>query len=109
MAGEGCLILDMFDMVKHDPSCLKVTTKLHPLDQIKSTHISINIHFEDKRLLSKLLFYKFFILDIIITTIGLERYNVRDVPSVTRMLFIKNNKVSDIGKTKGCELIHHLT
>jgi hypothetical protein len=56
MAGEGCLVLDMFNMVKHDPSCLKVTTKLHPLDQVKSTHISINIHFEDKRLFSKLLF-----------------------------------------------------
>jgi hypothetical protein len=48
MVGEGCLILDMFEMIKHDPSCLEVTTKLHPHDQVKSIPISINIHFEDK-------------------------------------------------------------
>jgi hypothetical protein len=55
MADEGRLVLDTFDMIKHDPSYLKVTSKLHPLDQVKFVPISINIHFEEKYLLSKLL------------------------------------------------------
>jgi len=71
MASEGHLILDTFDMIKHDLSCLEVTTRLHPLDQIKFIPISINKHFEEKDL-SKLLSWKGTILDVVITTIGLR-------------------------------------
>jgi hypothetical protein len=51
MVGKGHLVLNMFDMIEHDPSCLEVTTKLHSLHQIKSTPLSINKHFEKKNLL----------------------------------------------------------
>ncbi len=33
MVGKGCPILDTFDIIKHDPSYLKVATKLHLLHQ----------------------------------------------------------------------------
>jgi hypothetical protein len=56
MAGEGHPILDMFDMIKHDPNYLEVATRLHSLHQIKSIPLSINRHFEKKDLLSKLLY-----------------------------------------------------
>ncbi len=72
MVGEGCLVLDMFDMIKHDPTCMEVTIRLHLLDQVESTPISINKHFEEKDL-SKLLFWKTTILNIVINTIGLEK------------------------------------
>jgi len=48
MANEDCLVLDMFDMIKHDPNCMEVTTKLHLLHQINFAPISINKDFEEK-------------------------------------------------------------
>jgi hypothetical protein len=55
MATKGHLILDMFDMMKYDPNRLEVTTRLHLLHQFNSIPLSINRHFEEKNLLSKLL------------------------------------------------------
>jgi hypothetical protein len=55
MVGEGNLVMDMFDMIEHDPSYLEVATKLHPLHQVKFTPFSINRHFEEKYFFSKLL------------------------------------------------------
>jgi hypothetical protein len=80
VANGNChLVLDRFDMIKHDTSYLEVTTRLHPLHKIKSAPISIN----KWKYFSKLLSWKTTIMDIVITIIGLEKKNVKYVPSIT--------------------------
>jgi len=81
MTNEGCPTLETFHMIKHDPSCLEVPTKLHLLNRFTSTIISIHRHLEHENFLSKiLLFWKTIIFNVIITTIGLESQNVREYP-----------------------------
>jgi hypothetical protein len=72
MAGEGCLVLNTFHMIKYDPKCLEITTNLNPLHQITSTTISIHKHFEHEQFFSKLLYWEKTILNVVVTTIGFE-------------------------------------
>jgi hypothetical protein len=72
MASKGRQALDTFHIIKHDPSCLEVPTRLHLFHQVTSTTISIHKHFEKENFLSRLLYWKTTILNVIITTIGLE-------------------------------------
>jgi hypothetical protein len=83
MACKGHLVLDMFNTIKHDPSCLEVTTRLHLLHQVKSIPLPIHKHFEKEHFFPKLQSWKTTILDVIITTIGLESHNDKDVPFIT--------------------------
>jgi hypothetical protein len=83
MASKGHLVLDTFNTIKHDPSCLEVATKLHPLHQVKSIPLPMHKHLEKEHFFSKLLSWKTTILDVIITTIGLQSQNAKDVPFIT--------------------------
>jgi hypothetical protein len=72
MASKDHRTLDTFHMIKHDPSCLELPTRLHPFHQVTSTTVSTHKHFEEENFLSELLSWKTTILNVIITTIGLE-------------------------------------
>ncbi len=46
MASKGCLVLDTFHVIEHDPMCLEVATRLHLFQQVTSITISVHWHFE---------------------------------------------------------------
>jgi hypothetical protein len=83
MVGEGCLALNTFHIIKHDPSCLKVTAKVHLLHQITSTTISIHRHLEHEPFFFGFSSWKTIILNVIITTRDLKSHNVKYIPFVT--------------------------
>jgi hypothetical protein len=73
MATKSHPILDMFEMIKHDPNRLEVATRLISLHQIKSIPLStINI-LKRNTFSPNYCPKKTIILDIVITTIDLER------------------------------------
>ncbi len=69
MAGEGCLVLNMFHMIKNvwrsPPTCIHFT-KSHPLPFPSTNILNMNI------LSPNFCLGKKTILNVIITTIGLE-------------------------------------
>jgi hypothetical protein len=54
MSNQSRPSIDMFHTIKHDPTCLKVASKLHLVHQIKSTSISMFGHLKKEHFFFKL-------------------------------------------------------
>ncbi len=58
MSSQGRPSIDMFHMIKHDPTYLKVTSKLHPLaspymDILKRNIFSLEWHVKKKKIMQE--------------------------------------------------------
>jgi hypothetical protein len=79
MASQGHPPINTFHMIKHDLTCLKVASMLHPPHQIKSTNIYVHGHFENEHFFSKLFIRKIVVLNVVITNFIFEGHNVGEV------------------------------
>jgi len=99
--------MNMLDMIKHQPTILQITFRLHVPHQINTTCYPIEQHFKHNHLFPKHLSKETSILNIVIRTLQLEKYVIQRASSTSTML--KGcNEVSNVGRTKGLELVHHL-
>jgi hypothetical protein len=51
---------------------------------------------------------KTFILNVVVTTLRLEQKNFVNISSIGRMALEQHNKITNVGKTQGHEIVHHL-
>jgi hypothetical protein len=51
---------------------------------------------------------KTIILNVIVTTFRLEQKNVVNISSIGRMALEQHNKITNVGKTQGHGIVHHL-
>lgn len=58
--------------IQHDPTYLKITSRLHLLHQIKSSNISMHGHFENEHFLFILLTWKIIVSNVVIITLYLR-------------------------------------
>jgi len=99
--------MNMLDMIKHQPIFLQITSRLHAPHQINTTCWPIEQHFKQNHLLPNCLSKETSILDIVIRISQLEKYAIHGASSTSTML--KGcNEVSNVGRTEGLELVHHL-
>jgi len=80
MAGQCHPLVDMLHMIKHDPSYLKVTTRLHLFHQIASISISIHKHHKEEHFFSKFLSKEMNTLNVFVITFIFESHNVGKIP-----------------------------
>jgi hypothetical protein len=66
MTSHGDPFMNMFDMIKHQPTILQITTRLHAPHQINTTWWPIEWHFKQKHIWPNNLSHETTILDIII-------------------------------------------
>lgn len=100
--------LYVLEMIKNNPSIFQITTKLHSLDQINTIGNTINRHLKEEHLLIWKLSKKTIILNVIVTTFRLEQKNVVNISSIGRMALEQHNKITNVGKTQGHGIVHHL-
>jgi hypothetical protein len=85
-------------MIKHDLSIFQIPCKLHACDEACSTPHTIYRHLENENLLSYNLSWEVTLMDVIISTFGLQFKDVIDIATLWTM-FEKNNKVMNVGQT----------
>jgi hypothetical protein len=99
MISHNCPNSNMFHMIKHDPSILQIPCRLHSCEKVDSTPISIYQHLENEHLLSTNLSWEVALLDVVISTLGLQLKYVINMATCW-MTLEKNNKVSNVGRAK---------
>jgi hypothetical protein len=101
---HGGPFLNTHDMIKHQPTILQITTRLHALHQINPTCWPITQHFKQKHFLPNHLSMETTILDVVIRTPRLKEKYVIHGASSTNIMLKGCNEVLNVGKTKGLEL-----
>jgi len=72
MTNHSCTTSHTFHMIKHDPNILQIPYRLHLCDKTCSTPHTIYGHLENEHLLSKNLSREATLLDVVISTLGLQ-------------------------------------
>jgi len=80
MTNDTCLVNNMLHMIKHDPNVMQIPYRLHSCDQAHSIPHTVYKHFENENLISYNLSWKTTLLNIVITTFGLQ---CKDVINIT--------------------------
>jgi hypothetical protein len=83
MMNHSCPANNMLHMIKHDPNVLQIPCSLHSCDEVDSTPDTIYRHLENEHLLSMNLSWETTLLDVIISTFGLQ---VKYVINISHLL-----------------------
>jgi hypothetical protein len=66
MISHNCLANNMLHIIKHDPSVLQISCRLHSCDEVDFTLDTIYRHLENEHLLSMNLSWEASLLDVVI-------------------------------------------
>ncbi len=104
MTNHSCPTNNTFHMIKHDPNILQIPYSLHSCDEVNSTPNTIYWHLENKHFFSYNLSWETSLLNVVITSFGLQFKDVINI-STSWMTLERNNKVTNIGRTEFTELV----